>query len=77
MESDNFLEEAPEFPSDTKRTAKDRSTVPGLRLDILLVQIYRESKRQLPCKDLTTMAFKKALDKWAVGLSMDDFSSQD
>ena len=77
MENDDFLEVAPEFPPDTKRTAKDRASVPGLRLDILLVRIYRESSRQPPCKDATSEAFRKSLDKWAVGLSIDDFAHTD
>ena len=74
MEGDDFLELAPELPKETKRSARDRITVPGLRLDILLVRIYKESKRRPPASDRTIDAFEQSLDQWAVGLTIEDFA---
>jgi hypothetical protein len=53
-------------PTDEKAatTARDRSTVPGLRLDQMLVKHCHESKRKRPFKAATLQQVEKELHAW-------------
>eukprot|EP00816_Leptocylindrus_hargravesii_P002590 CAMPEP_0196808664 /NCGR_PEP_ID=MMETSP1362-20130617/8649_1 /TAXON_ID=163516 /ORGANISM="Leptocylindrus danicus, Strain CCMP1856" /LENGTH=1290 /DNA_ID=CAMNT_0042183083 /DNA_START=114 /DNA_END=3986 /DNA_ORIENTATION=+ len=62
-----FLESAPQNPPEFRTSASNRLEVPGLRLDIMLVEFYRKTKRKVQCSKASMIEkINLSLNDWVV-----------